>query len=142
MFYERFAKKYFEEAEKDLRRAFKSLKEGDFPESVFHSQQCVEKAVKAMIEARRKYVYNHGPILGTVFSDAFSDDWREEFDVILDTMGWFTEYYTRSRYPFLLRGEIVSPDEFIDKEIADEALKKAKEVMDIARRYLQEKGIV
>ncbi len=102
----------------------------------------MKKAVKAMIEARRKYVYNHGPILGTVFSDAFSDDWREEFDVILDTMGWFTEYYTRSRYPFLLRGEIVSPDEFIDKEIADEALKKAKEVMDIARRYLQEKGIV
>ncbi len=142
VFYEKFARKYFEEAEKDLKRALRSIEFEDYSESVFHSQQCVEKAVKAMIEAKRKYVYNHGPMLGTAFSDAFSDEWRDEFDRILDIIGWFTEYYTRSRYPFLLRGEVVSPDEFIDREVAEEALKRAREVLGVARRYLEEKGIL
>ena len=141
-FYERFARKYFEEAVKDLSRARRSLEEGDFPDSVFHSQQCAEKAVKAMIEARRRYVRNHGPMLGTVFVDAFSDEWVEEFDRVLDALGWFTEYYTRSRYPFLLRGEVVSPGEFIGREVAEEALKRAEEVMNIARRYLEGKGVI
>jgi len=142
VFYEKFARKYFEEAEKDLKRALRSIEFEDYSESVFHLQQCVEKAVKAMIEAKRKYVYNHGPMLGTAFSDAFSDEWRDEFDMVLDVIGWFTEYYTRSRYPFLLRGEVVSPDEFIDKEVAEEALKRARGVLDVARRYLEEKGIL
>ncbi|HDD26479.1 MAG TPA: HEPN domain-containing protein, partial [Acidilobales archaeon] len=57
-FYEEFARKYYLEARKDLRRALKALTEGDYPEAVFHSQQCVEKAVKAMIESKREYVHN------------------------------------------------------------------------------------
>ncbi len=142
VFFEKFARKYFEESEKDLKRALRSLENGDFPESVFHSQQCVEKAVKAMMEAKRKYVYNHGPMLGTAFSDAFSDDWRDEFDTVLEVIGWFTEYYTRSRYPFLLKGEVISPEEFIDREIAEEALNKAEEVLKIAKEYLGRKGIL
>ncbi|MDK2371798.1 MAG: HEPN domain-containing protein [Candidatus Korarchaeota archaeon] len=142
VFYEKFARKYFEEAEKDLKRALRSIEFEDYSESVFHLQQCVEKAVKAMIEAKKKYVYNHGPMLGTAFSEAFSDEWRDEFDRVLDIIGWFTEYYTRSRYPFLLRGEVVSPDEFIDREVAEEALKRAREVLDVARRYLAKKGII
>ncbi len=141
-FYERFAKKYFEEAKKDLLRAERSMQKEDYPDSVFHSQQCVEKAVKSMIEAKRKYVYNHGPVLGTIFADAFVDEWRKGFDEALDIIGWFTEYYTRSRYPFLLKGEVVSPEDFIDKETAEESLKKAREVLRIAGSYLREKGVL
>ncbi len=142
MFFDRFARKYLEEAEKDLERARRALDHEDFPEVVFHAQQCVEKAVKSMLEAKRKYVYNHGALIGTIFSDAFSDEWREDFDLVLDTVGWFTEYYTRSRYPFLLRGEVVSPGEFIDRELAEEAVSKAEEVLKVARRYLKERGIL
>ncbi len=142
VFYEKFARKYFEEAEKDLKRALRSIEFEDYSESVFHLQQCVGKAVKAMIGAKKKYVYNHGPMLGTAFSEAFSDEWRNEFDRVLDIIGWFTGYYTRSRYSFLLRGEVVSPDEFIDREVAEEALKRAREVLGVARRYLAKKGII
>jgi len=58
VFYEKFARKYFEEAEKDLKRALGSIEFEDHSKSVFHSQQCVEKAVNAMIEAQRKYLYD------------------------------------------------------------------------------------
>ena len=141
-FFEGFAVKYFEQAQKDLHRAKRSLDEGDYPDSVFHSQQCVEKAVKAMIEAKRRYIHNHGPLLSTTFIDAFKDEWNDDFESVLDILGWFTEYYTRSRYPFLFKGRVVSPDEFIDRNTAEEALKKAERVLEVARKYLSGKGLL
>jgi len=141
-FYEEFARKYFEGARKDLQRARKAMVEGDYPEVVFHAQQCVEKAVKAMIESRREYVYNHGPRLASIFARVFENEWRSEFDEVIDVIGWFLEYYTRSRYPFMLRGKVVSPDEYIDEEIAKEALNKALRVLRIAEGYLKSKGII
>ena len=141
-FYEEFARRYLREARKDLERARRALREGDYPEAVFHAQQCTEKAVKAMIEARREYVYNHGPRLASIFVRVFSDEWRPEYEDVVDTLGWFTEYYTRSRYPFLLRGRVVSPDEFIDEEVAKEAIERAARVLEVAERYLRERGVI
>ena len=141
-FYEEFAKRFYREALKDLERAQKALRDRDYPEAVFHAQQCVEKAVEAMIEARREYVYNHGPRLASIFARVFENEWSGEYDEVLDILGWFTEYYTRSRYPFLLRGRVVSPDEFIDEEVAREAIAKALRVIKIAESYLRKKGII
>lgn len=141
-FYEEFARRFYREALKDLERAQKALRDRDYPEAVFHAQQCVEKAVEAMIEARREYVYNHGPRLASIFTRAFENEWSDEYDEVLDILGWFTEYYTRSRYPFLLRGRVVSPDEFIDEEVAREAIAKALRVVKIVESYLRKKGIV
>ncbi len=141
-FYEEFARRFYREALKDLERARKALREGDYPEAVFHAQQCVEKAVKAMVEARREYVCNHGPRLASLFIRVFESEWRDEFEDVVDIIGWFTEYYTRSRYPFLLRGRVVSPEEFIDLGTAREAIEKAEKVVRIAKKYLVEKGVL
>ncbi len=141
-FYEEFARRFFREALKDLERAQKAFREGDYPEAVFHAQQCVEKAVKAMIETKKEYVYNHGPRIASVFARVFESEWRDEYDEILNILGWFTEYYTRSRYPFLLRGRIVSPDEFIDRDTAQEAIDRALKVIRIVENYLRRKGVV
>ncbi len=141
-FYEEFAQKYYLEARKDLERAQRALDEGDYPETVFHSQQCVEKAVKAMIESKREYVYNHGPRLASIFARTFENEWRSGFEEVVDIIGWFSEYYTRSRYPFMLRGKVVSPSEYIDEELAREAIEKARKVLSIAEKYLREKGII
>ncbi len=141
-FYEEFARKYYHEARKDLERSLRALNEGDYPEVVFHAQQCVEKLVKALIESKREYVYNHGPKLTSVFIRVFESEWRDEFEEVVDILGWFSEYYTRSRYPFMLRGRVVSPSEYIDRELAEEAIKKAKRVLRIAEGYLREKRII
>ncbi len=141
-FYEEFARRFFREAVKDLERARRAFREGDYPEAVFHAQQCVEKAVKAMIEAKREYVYNHGPRLASIFVRVFENEWSSEYEEILDTLGWFTEYYTRSRYPFLLRGRVVSPDEYIDEGTAREGIERALKVLRIVEKYLRERGII
>jgi len=141
-FFEEFARRFYLEAVKDLERAKRAFNESDFPDCVFHCQQCVEKAVKAMVETKREYVRNHGPVLASVFSRVFEGDWREEFEFVVDVLGWFLEYYTRSRYPFAMGGRIVSPGEFIDEETAKEALEKAERVLKIAGNFLKERGVL
>ncbi len=140
-FYEEFARRFLAAALKDLRRAKRAFEEGDYPEAVFHAQQSVEKAVKALIEAKREYVANHGPRLASMLIRVYSDEWSQELEEVVDTLGWFTEYYTRSRYPFLLRGRVISPDEFIDRGIAEEAISRAERVVRLAERILRERGI-
>ncbi|MBS7637425.1 HEPN domain-containing protein [Candidatus Bathyarchaeota archaeon] len=71
---------FFAEALKDVRRADEAFKEGDHPEAVFHAQQPVEKAVKAMIEDEREYVMNHGPALASQFSRLFVEELGEDLD--------------------------------------------------------------
>ncbi len=141
-FFEEFARKYFIEAKKDYERAMRAYREHDYPEAVFHAQQCVEKAVKALIESRREYVYNHGPALITLLTRVFSNEWNDELEYIANALGWFTEYYTRTRYPFLLRGKVVSPGEYIDENTCKEALDKASRVLNIVEKYLRAKGII
>ena len=141
-FYEEFARRFYVEAARDLERARRALGYEDYSESVFHSQQCVEKAVEAMIEARREYVYNHGPKLASIFARVFEDEWSDEYDEVIDILGWFSEYYARSRYPFVLRGRIISPDEFIDRDVAEEALRKARRVLEVAGKYLRNRRIL
>ena len=70
--FEKFAKKFFEEAIRDLERARRALRFEDYPQSAFYAQQCVEKCVKAMLEARKRAVYNHGLELIAIFTDATS----------------------------------------------------------------------
>jgi len=70
----KFARKYFEEASKDLERAKRAMNLGDYPQTVFYAQQHVEKSVKALLEARRRVVYNHGPELVTHFIEANRDE--------------------------------------------------------------------
>jgi HEPN domain-containing protein len=54
--FDKFARKYFEEAVKDLARARRALSFGDYPSSVFYSQQAAEKCAKALLETKRKVV--------------------------------------------------------------------------------------
>ncbi len=120
----------------------RGLLESDYPDSVFHCQRCVEKAVKALIEARREYVFNHGLILSNILIQVYRDEWSSDLDYIVECIEWVTEYYTRSRYPFLLRSRVYSPEEFITKDLAEEALNRAGRVLDIVRDILHRKSII
>ena len=140
--FEKFAKKYFEEALKDLERARKALREGDYPQAVFYAQQSMEKGVKSMLEVRRRVVYNHGPELVGIFVDVFENEWRHEFDVIIDGLEYLTEYYTRARYPFLMRGEVLGPEDIVTREIAERGVSSAGRALEVVRSYLKRKGVI
>jgi HEPN domain-containing protein len=136
-----FARSYLREAWRDLKRAEDMLKLEDYPASIFFSQQCVEKAVKAMLEARGEYVYNHGPRLTGYFLKAFQDRWRGEFTKIVEALEKLHEYYTRSRYPFIIDEKVVEPAQYITREKAEKAVKLAEEAFIEAKRFLEDEGI-
>ena len=138
----KFARKYFEESEKDLERAIRALNLDDYPQAIFYAQQSVEKGVKAMLEARRKVVYNHGPELIGIFSETFSNEWRKEYDIIVEALEYLTEYYTRARYPFLLKGEVYGPSDIVSREIAEKGVKLARKALEVIRDFLRRNSII
>lgn len=140
--FEKFARKYFDEALRDLTRAERALRFEDYPQAVFHAQQCVEKCVKALLEVKRRVVYNHGPELIGIFTEVFEDEWVSEFDVVIEALEYLTEYYTRSRYPFLFRGEVLGPDDVVSKDVAMRGIELARKVVEVVRYYLVRRGII
>ena len=138
----KFAKKYFEEAVKDFERAKRALSFNDFSQATFYAQQCVEKAVKAMLEVRKRIVYNHGPELIAIFSDTFSSEWCDEYNIITQALEYLQEYYTRARYPTLFRGEVYGPSDIITKDIAHRGLELAKETLKVVKNFLKRNNII
>jgi HEPN domain-containing protein len=137
-----FAKAYYREALRDLGRARRSYDEGDYPEAVFWAQQAVEKAAKAMLEARRRVVYNHGPELVLAFTEAFEGDWSPEYDSVVEALEYLSEYYTRARYPTLFRGRVYTPEEVVDAEVARRGIELASRAVEVAGRFLRREGIL
>lgn len=140
--FEKFAKKYFEESTRDLNRAERAFQLNDYPQAVFYAQQCVEKAVKALLEIKRHVVYNHGPELIGIFIDVFKDEWREDFNSIIEALEYLTEYYTRSRYPFLLKGEVLGPEDIVSKDIAERGIELARRAVEVAGNYLRGRSVI
>lgn len=140
--FEKFAKKYFEEGKKDVERALRALNVNDYSQAVFYAQQCVEKSVKAMLEVKRKTIYNHGPELIAVFSETFSQEWNTRYSVILEALEYLTEYYTRARYPTLFRGEVYGPSDIVTREIAEKGVELAKKVLEVVEDFLRRCNIV
>ncbi len=140
--YREFARLYLEIAKKDLELAIDAFNRGNYPEAVFHAQQCVEKSVKAMLEARMKYVYNHGPALIPLFEETFSSMWRSDYDVIVEALDYLRDFYTSTRYPKLVGDRVLAPWDIIDKEIASKSIDYARKVLSIATNYLREENII
>lgn len=140
--FEKFARKYFEESLKDLERARRAFKYKDYPQAVFYAQQSVEKGVKAMLEIKRRVVYNHGPELIGIFVDVFENEWNKEFNHIVEALEYLTEYYTRSRYPFLLRGEVIGPEDIVNNDIAEKGLLLAEKTVEVVGDYLRRRNII
>jgi HEPN domain-containing protein len=138
----KFAKKYFEESLKDLERAERALSINDYPQAIFYTQQCIEKGVKAMLEVKKRIVYNHGPELVTIFSEVFENEWNDDFLKIVDALEYLSEYYTRARYPMLLKGEVLGPADIVSKDIASKGIEKAKEAIEVIKNFLRRNSII
>lgn len=54
-----FAVAFWRTSAQDLERAEDAFKEGYYPYAVSHSQQCVEKVTKALLEMEEVFVRDH-----------------------------------------------------------------------------------
>jgi HEPN domain-containing protein len=95
-----------------------------------------------MLEARRRVVLNHGPELISAFVEAFESEWGPELDDVVGALEYLMEYYTRARYPFVLRGEVVSPSEIVTREVDERGLYLAERALRAVGEYLRRRGIV
>ena len=130
-FYRDFALAFWKIARDDLGRAQDAMQEKAFSYVVFHSQQCVEKIVKALLEMKEIFSRDHD------VSDLFvlyfikpekMDDQRKVFYNILDSLEWFKGKWSASRYPFIKDGKVVTPSEDFTEIEASIALTRAKSV--------------
>ena len=122
-------------AKKELKRAGIAFKNKDYPDCVFHSQQAVEKTIKALLEingiiVRDHYVSRHLDKLTGI-----------EIRKIKEIAVWFEmdKKWESARYPIEKCGKILMPEEIFTEEIAENALKKAKYVVREITKILKEK---
>ena len=124
------AKEFFLTALDDLKSAKLELDGKIFNNSIYHSQQAVEKAIKALLILHNQFVETHfvaDRIKGLV------DDKVVEYAKNLEN-NWVI-----TRYPFRRKTEIWSPRKAFTEVDAIEALEKARFVVNEIRKILKEK---
>lgn len=124
-----FALAFWKTARDDIGRAEDAMREKAYSYVVFHSQQCIEKAVKALLEMKEIFSKDHD------ISDIFTiyilkpekvEDQRKIFYDILDSLDWFKGKWSASRYPFIKGGKVVTPSEDFTEIEASFALSRAR----------------
>jgi HEPN domain-containing protein len=124
------AKEFFLTALDDLKSAKIELEGEVFNNSIYHSQQAIEKAIKALLILHNQFIETHfvaDRIKGLI------DDKVVEYAKSLEK-NWII-----TRYPFRRKTEIWSPRKAFTKIDAVEALEKAKFVLNAIEKILKEK---
>ncbi len=118
-------KELIESAEEDLKLAKVALDMKLLKSSAFHSQQCIEKMLKAFLLYKKgNYPFSH--IISELLGECLKLD--RDFQYLLRLKIQKVEiYYTASRYPPLLK---------VSEEEAKEAIEIAEKVRDFVLKKL------
>lgn len=139
-----FALSFIRLAKEDLETAEHLLEEGRNSNSVYHSQQCIEKAIKSLLEMENFFVGEHElekyfflKIISKYKNDSL---WKKyPLQEMLAGMEWFKDKWWDTRYPKKEGNRIVSPLEAYTSSIAEEALAKSQFVFEITCKILKER---
>jgi len=132
-----FAIKYLKIAEKDLERAKRNLESGDYEATVFYAQQCVEKSIKSILELHGIFTKEH-EISNEFAILAKKERFDENFSrKILTALEFFKLDWSRTRYPFIFKGKVTTPEEYYGEEKAQKALRTAEEILKLLKAYLK-----
>jgi HEPN domain-containing protein len=125
------ARSFMRKAYDDLRSAEVLLKEGQYSDSTFHSQQAAEKSSKALLVLNKIFVREH-----IVSHLLFGLGVNQE---IIRNVSSLEEHWIKPRYPFVSKKLIWDPTKEYTREIAEDALNKAKFVVGGIEKVLKEK---
>ncbi len=109
--------------------------------SLFHSQQCVEKALKACLSI--KYtgdirVHEVGDIFKKDVLPQASEPIKGEFLEILTSIKWLEKRWVDTRYEIEIGRKIEIPSMVFKKEDATEGLTIAEKTLELSRRFLED----
>ncbi len=127
------AKRWLKEAEKDLEAA-KILKDKTFFHlSCFHSEQCVQKALKG-------FLYFKGERFITIHSTGKlalkASEFDKDFEQVLIIAERLDRYYIPTRYPDALAFPAV-PSESYNIEDAEQATKDASVILALVKNKIE-----
>lgn len=129
----KLAKEFAETALSDLKSAEVELKAGIYNNSVYHSQQAVEKMIKALLIIHNLFVESH----------FVADLLKRTKEKIEEKVIYYAKMLERnwivSRYPFLRKNEVWSPVKAFTEADAKDALRKAKYVCKYILTLLKKK---
>lgn len=136
----RLAQAFIEKAKSDLHSAKALLKSTDYADSVYHAQQCAEKAVKAVLILSNKFIRTH--IVSALFREAvesFEASRRKELNALIPKIQELEEHWVLTRYPEPRGGDIWSPSKEYDANSAKEAISKAEDILKALSALLDKK---
>ncbi len=137
-----YAKVWVEEASRELYAAKLLLENDIFELSVYHSQQCAEKALKAVLILLGKEIHEHR------ISGIFRDEVAIKYDFpylneIVNKAFWLEQHWLSSRYPFKkINGNVVIPYRIYKKEDAQKALEYASFILEKIKEFLREEFLL
>ncbi len=112
-------------ADEDLMVAKLSLKENIFNQVCFHSQQCVEKSLKAYLSEKENKVPRVHTLVNLLKRCARRDS---RFMQFLDCCKGLDRYYIPTRYADVLPGNL--PNGLPDEKDANKAIEIAKRIFE------------
>lgn len=124
------ALRWFIQAESDLRKAFNDLKTGDWDSAAFWSQQCAEKALKALLLSKGKVHRGHDLL---DIARVIREDLGLNISSLLDDLRELTIHYTVARYP---NAANAIPSELYSEVKARDLIERAKRVLEWVRQNL------
>ncbi len=120
-------KRWMEFAGEDLKMAELAQKEKIYNHVCFHSQQCAEKAIKAMfLHKERIHPRSHK------LADLLNELQEEILNPLHDEIVLLDRFYIPARYPDALPG--ILPEGLPGEKDAEEALATARKTLDVIKQ--------
>ncbi len=137
-----FAIAFLKEAKEDLEVSKELLNSGRYARSVYSSQQCVEKTIKAILEMEKIFVAEHD--LSSFFMKFICNnkkygEYRGDLEKVLENLDFFEGEWSKTRYPKEKKGKVVTPTEYYDFDKAQKSYDKSNEVFKIIKIILNKK---
>ena len=129
------AKRWFQQALRDLKAANDSLTCGNYEWSCFQAQQAVEKAIKALLFAHGKRVWGHSIVELLRELEQFEEIPREFYTYARE----LDVHYIASRYPNAFPSGY--PAMYYDEVIAKKAIQFAQEIVNWVKKKLVSLGL-
>ncbi len=134
-----WAKKWLDDAQRDLRAAEALFQAELYDRCVTHCQQAVEKSVKAILACFGRWERTHyvSRVLLQELSEHNLGDWAGTLTDLAEDAAQLEPAAIWSRYPRRMEDRIILPVEQYDEKDADEALALARNACKVAADFVQ-----